>query len=99
MTAFRPPWLHPSSPETAAFEPHEATSASPVVEEATSDSSAADSDDEQAEKGPDRDPKTGKFLKGFGGRKKGSRNKVTLAVAHMLENEAQDAHAQVYRPR
>lgn len=36
-----------------------------------------------------KDAKTGRFIRGGGGRPKGSRNKVTLAIENMMEGEAE----------
>lgn len=43
---------------------------------------------EQREK-PTNDPSTGRFVKGGGGRPKGSKNKATVAIENMLEGEAE----------
>jgi hypothetical protein len=38
---------------------------------------------------PPKDPLTGKFIKGAGGRPKGSKNKVTVAIENMMEGEGE----------
>lgn len=38
---------------------------------------------------PTKDPKSGRFLKGGGGRPKGSKNKVTVAIENMMAGEAE----------
>lgn len=68
-----PPWL--LSPEELAQQQAEA------AEE-------ADAPTEHAN-GIAKDAKTGRFIRGGGGRPKGSRNKVTLAIENMMEGEAE----------
>ncbi len=45
--------------------------------------------DEVSNSGALKDPLTGKFLKGHGGRPKGSKNRVTIAVENMMHGEAE----------
>jgi hypothetical protein len=86
MAPFRPPWLPPSSEATTA-ESVSSSTVAPTGESPPTDSTVLESNESGA--GAKQDPLTGKFLKGHGGRPKGSRNRVTLAIENMLEGEGE----------
>lgn len=83
---YTPPWRRsPQVPTTEAG----TVPVSPPVAGGRQTTSVVDGCGDSPREQPLKDPKTGRFVKGGGGRPRGSKNKVTVQIENLLEGEAE----------